>query len=114
LSQITAFDATRKTGGERYQCNWVKFKQVHIVSGAWKAGNTLVVADDAGSTSSLLLSAQGDFDQHGAPTGKFNVTGIFDQEDATAPTTGDYRLWVKHYSDIEPLVPVELSRFEIE
>jgi len=101
LADVNAFDITRKTGGERYQCTWVKFKQVRIVSGTWKAGNTLVIADDGGSTTSLLLSSQGDFDQHAAPTGTFSVTGIYDQEDAAAPATGDYRLWVKRFSDFE-------------
>jgi hypothetical protein len=101
LADVNGFDVTRTTGGERYQCSWVSFKQVHLVSGTWQAGNTLVVGDNGGSTTSLLLSAQGDFDAHSAPTGKFSVTGILDQEDATAPATGDYRLWVKHYSDFE-------------
>jgi hypothetical protein len=45
----------------------------------------------------------GDFDSHPAPTGNFQVTGIFDQEDLAAPYTDSYRLWVKRYSDIEIL-----------
>jgi hypothetical protein len=101
LAAVNGFDSTRKTGGERYQCNWIKLKQVHLLAGTWGAGNTLVIADDAGATTSLLLASQGDFSQHNAPAGKFDVTGIYDQEDASAPATADYRLWVKHFSDLE-------------
>lgn len=94
------FDATRATGGERWQCQWVRLSDVHIVSGVWAAGQTLTITDSSGETLDMLLSSEGDFDDYPAPTGNFTVVGIFDQEDTTAPYTEGYRLWVRACGDI--------------
>ncbi len=100
LSTCNTFDQTRATGGERYQAQWVRFVNVHYVSGTWANGQTVVVADETGNEMNMLLSARGDFDGHVPETGSFNATGIFDQEDLASPFTDSYRLWVKRQSDI--------------
>jgi hypothetical protein len=100
LSTCNYFDQTRAGGGEKYQAQWVQINEVHIASGIWGAGNSLILEDDAGSTLSMFLSSEGDFDSYAEPTGDFSVRGIFDQEDPTAPYHDNYRIWVKHYLDI--------------
>jgi len=110
LSTCNFFDQMRASGGEKYQAQWVKLKGVHISSGAWGNDKSLTIADDAGSTLTMYLSSEGDFNDHSAPAGGFNVTGIFDQEDTYLPPWHDsYRLWVKKYSDIEFLTRVVRS-----
>lgn len=106
LADCNYFDQSRTGGGEKYQAQWVKLSRVHITSGTWGNDKDLIVADDAGSTLTMRLSAMGDFDSHTAPTGNFQVTGIFDQEDMAAPYTDSYRIWVKRYSDIEFMTDV--------
>lgn len=109
LSICNFFDQTRASGGEKYQAQWVKLKGVHISSGSWGNDQSLTIADDAGSTLTMYLSSEGDFNDHSAPVGGFNVTGIFDQEDTYLPWHDSYRLWVKKYSDIEFLTRVVRS-----
>ncbi len=100
LADCNYFDQTRSGGGELYQAQWVRINNVHIQSGDWGAGNSLTIADDYGSTLTMLLSSQGDFDGETPPPGNFSVLGIFDQEDLSLPYHEVYRIWVKHYSDI--------------
>ncbi|MCX8036353.1 MAG: DUF5689 domain-containing protein [Candidatus Sumerlaeia bacterium] len=100
LSQCNQFNASRTTGGERYQAQWVTLQNIRYVSGQWQAGQSVVVADDAGATITLLLSERGDFSGQSAPSGRFSATGIFDQEDLASPFTDSYRLWVKSKDDI--------------
>jgi len=100
LSSCNYFDQTRQGGGEHFQNSWVLMENVHIVSGMWGSGNTLLLSDDSGSTIPMLLSSEGDFDDKSMPQESFSVIGIFDQEDTDSPYHEDYRLWVKKYSDI--------------
>jgi hypothetical protein len=101
---ITGEDQYRRKGGELYQAQWCLLKSVHFQSGTWANGETVVIADSSGGTLDLLLSEMGDFDGAPAPSGNFDVVGIFDQEDDNSD--GDYqdgyRLWVKKMSDITP------------
>lgn len=99
IGACVAFDDSRTTGAELYQCQWVQLNDVHIASGTWAAGETLTITDASGATLPLLLSARGDFNSYSAPTGDFSVRGIFDQEDLATPWTDSYRLWVKSWSD---------------
>jgi len=98
ISQCKVFDQTRATGGELYQGTWCQLQNVWIASGTWGAGNTIQVTDNGTDLFPVLLSAMGDFNSYSAPAGKFNVTGIFDQEDTASPYT-EYRFWVKDYGD---------------
>ncbi len=97
-------DQYRRKGGELYQSQWCVLKGVHLQSGNWANGETVVIADSSGGTLSMLLSVMGDFSGASAPTGDFDVVGLFDQEDGNSD--GDfhdnYRLWVKKMSDITP------------
>jgi len=100
ISDCNYFDVSRSQGGELYQAQWAQLHDVWIVSGTWAAGQTLTIQDVSGATMALLLSGQGDFNDYGAPRGRFDPTGVFDQEDASLPYHGDYQLWVKKYSDL--------------
>ena len=102
------FDQTRTAGGERWQTRWVKFENVEIVGGAenWGANGEVIISDTGGDDNLIMkLSLMGDFDSYSAPTGPFDVVGVFDQEDDDAdPYYHDgYRLWVKNYGDITPV-----------
>ncbi|MBN1901649.1 hypothetical protein JW926_10035 [Candidatus Sumerlaeota bacterium] len=108
LAECNYFDQTRSGGGEKYQSQWVLLKKAHIESGTWGAGNSLLLSDDDGSTLTMLLSDQGDFNLYSPPADTFDVRGVFDQEDDVLPYHQEYRLWVKKYSDI--ILPLN-SRF---
>jgi hypothetical protein len=101
---VAGEDQYRRKGGELYQAQWCTLKGVHLQSGIWANGETVVIADSSGGTLNMLLSAMGDFTGAAAPSGNFDVVGIFDQEDDNSD--GDfqdgYRLWVKKMSAITP------------
>ncbi|MEN6372405.1 MAG: hypothetical protein ABFD64_10375 [Armatimonadota bacterium] len=100
VSSCNYFDSTRSGGGERYQTRYTMLHGVQISSGTWGSGNLLTINDATGSVG-MFLSAQGDFNSYGQPSGKLNVVGIFDQEDnGVSPYTDGYRIWVKRSSDI--------------
>jgi len=106
LSTCNYFDQTRAGGAEKYQSSWVEFKNIHILSGTWGAGEFLTIEDAGGTSFTLLLSSQGDFDSYAAPSGDFHARGIFDQEDLYSPFQDTYRLWVKTCSDIIPVTGI--------
>jgi len=98
-------DVPGSRGGEFYQGQWCMLQNVFIVdppagsppwgSGwGWGANRVLMVSDASGQSFPLYLSQAGDFDLYDPPEGYFTVTGIFDQEDPTAPFVDNYRLWV--------------------
>lgn len=99
---IPGVDQYRRTGGERYQGTWCKLEGVQFVSGTWANGQTVTITDDSGENLAMLLSGVGDFTGNPAPQGRFDVVGLFDQEDANGD--GDfhdgYRLWIKNQSAI--------------
>ena len=93
------FDVTRATGAEHYQGTLVRFTDVQLVDdpSKWVSDATVTITDGNGYFFSLKLGLNG-FDPSSAPTGKFDVTGIFDEEpDTWNPVAGDprtgYRLW---------------------
>ncbi len=99
---VAGEDQFRRKGGELYQAQWCVLKGVYLQSGTWANGETVVITDSSGGTLDMLLSVMGDFTGATAPTGSFDVVGIFDQEDTNSD--GDfhdnYRLWVKKMGDI--------------
>lgn len=105
ISACNYFDASRAGGGERYQTQWCRLNNVEIASGVWGNGQELTISDGTGELT-MLLSGQGDFDSYSAPTGKFDVIGIFDQEDTELPYHESYRIWVKSYRYIIPMVEI--------
>jgi hypothetical protein len=113
LAVANIFDQTRVTGGESYQATWVRINGVQMTGGTWEAGKTITI-NDGTDDFNLLLSSQGDFDAYPAPTGTFDVLGIFDQKSPTVngitDNTAGYRLWVLHYGDIIPVFsPADLD-----
>lgn len=105
IGNANYFDQTRADGGERWQTRWVKFEDVRIVGGAenWGADGEVIISDTDGDDNLVMkLSVMGDFDGYSAPTGTFDVVGVFDQEDDDGdPYYHDgYRLWVKNYGDL--------------
>jgi len=103
------FEPTRTGGGERWQTRWVQLKNVEIDSGTWANGAELTISDGTGLLT-MKLADFGDFDQHTTPTGKFDVIGLFDQEDTVSPFHDNYRLWLKKYDDLTPPVPELIIR----
>jgi hypothetical protein len=100
IAEATAFDATRASGGERYQGQWCRLDGARVTTGAWAANQTVTITDDSGATMPMLLGAFGNFTQGAPPPGRFTVTAIFDQEDTTSPYQGTYRFWPLDYSQI--------------
>jgi hypothetical protein len=105
VSACNSFDQTRAGGGEKYQTQWCRLNNVEIVSGAWGNDEELAVSDGTGELT-VKLSSEGDFDDHPAPTGKFDVIGVFDQEDPELPYHDHYRIWVKKYKYIIPSIAI--------
>jgi hypothetical protein len=108
VASCNFFDASRVGGGELWQTRWVTLEDVEIVGGTagWGPDGEVIISDTGGLDNLVMkLSVMGDFDLHAAPTGKFDVVGLFDQED----TNGDgdfhdgYRIWVKTFADITPV-----------
>jgi hypothetical protein len=105
VSACNDFDQTRAGGGEKYQTQWCRLNNVEIVGGTWANGEELTISDGTGELT-MLLSSEGDFDGYPAPTGSFDVIGIFDQEDPEEPYHDNYRIWVKKNEHIVRSVPV--------
>ncbi len=108
------FDVTRATGAEHYQGTLVSFTNVQLVDNvsAWQSDATVTITD-GDYYFSLKLGLDG-FDPSNAPTGMFNVTGIFDQEpDSWNPANGDpqtgYRLWTTDLDWVEVPEPGSLA-----
>ena len=75
------FDPTLATGGERYKSTLVTIDNVRLASTAgWGEGADLTLVDATGRTLPIQLGLDANFLSLAAPTGYFNVTGIFDQD----------------------------------
>lgn len=93
------FDVDRLAGAEHYQAALVRFSDVQLAddASAWVSNATVTITDGNGYYFPLKLGLDG-FDPSNAPTGTFDITGIFDQEPRSwNPNNGDpqtgYRLW---------------------
>ncbi|MBU4273763.1 MAG: PEP-CTERM sorting domain-containing protein [Planctomycetes bacterium] len=110
------FNVTRLTGAEHFQGALVRFTNVQLVDpvSEWQPNATVTITDGNGYYFPLKLGLNG-FDPSGAPTGKFDVTGIFDQEtsDRWDPLIGDpktgYRLWTTRPEWVEVPEPGALA-----
>ncbi len=119
VAACIAFDPTRAAGGERYQGQWCTLRGVHIAGGTWGDGQTVALADGStlpgggqatidcvlGYSGFFGTGAAGDFSQYAAPTGLFNVTALFDQEDVDGDGDGvydaGYRVWPLQRSQLQ-------------
>lgn len=103
------FDPTRINGGERWQTRWVRLRNIEISSGTWTDGSEITISDGTGVLI-MKLADTSDFSQHAAPTGKFDIVGLFDQEDLDSPFHDNYRIWIKKYADFSPPTPELIIR----
>ena len=92
-SQSNDFDPTRATGGEHYQGDWVELQDVHLVSGTldgnpWAANGYYMIEDSSGLELPLELGNVDAFNTMAAPTGDFNVYGVFNQDSTDIGTNG--------------------------
>ncbi len=95
------FDPTRATGGERYQSQRVKLRNVTLTSGTgWQAQGVVTVGDGT-RTLPVVLGTDPAFNSTPAPTGMLDIVGIIDQEASPSPIggTNGYRLIVIRPSD---------------
>jgi hypothetical protein len=92
------FAQDRLSGAEHYQATLVRFEGVTLVDPAgWGPDADGLLITDGTLTLPLKLGLTG-FDEMQAPTGPFDVVGIFDQEGWNLK--GDYRLWVVNAEQI--------------
>lgn len=92
----------RAAGGERWQGQWCRLEGVRLVDpgAGWGNGLTVTLTDAPGGTLDMLCGYLGAFDTAAAPTGLFNLTAVFDQEDANgdADYHDGYRMWPLDYT----------------
>ncbi len=87
------FDATRQTGGERYQGQLVTLQDVSVVdAGGWGPNGEITVSDGTHNFN-IWLGCNGDFDTTPAPAEgtTFDITGVFDQE--SWDLVDGYHIW---------------------
>ena len=102
----TALAYDQVSGGEKYQSQRVTLQNVRLKPGQaanWQLGGKVMLTDASGREFPLLLGLNPSLVQMTPPAGDFNVTGIFDQQSITSPTTmgiDGYQLWVMSPSDI--------------
>jgi hypothetical protein len=93
------FDPTRNSGCEYFQSRRIRINGVSFVNPEdWGPGATLEITSGSGKTLPVLLGFGAGF--HLDPNDLspvFDVIGILDQEDDSAPYTGGYRLFVPNY-----------------
>lgn len=101
IAEMNTFDATRITGGERYQCRRIRLEHVSLQAGTttWSSNTKPVIADpnDPSQTMTLRL-CNVDFGTQ-LPNTWFHVVGLGNQE-GTDPITG-YQVWVTRADGIE-------------
>jgi hypothetical protein len=75
------FDPTRSSGAEHDQSTLVTIQDVRLTNPAqWGTNRDLTLSDGTGRSMTVHLGFDDSFLTVPAPTGYFNVTGIFDQE----------------------------------
>jgi hypothetical protein len=101
LSAATEFDASRASGGEYYQGRLVRLKNVKIVGGEWVPHGMVVVEDVIGGQINVKLCFGTHIADEIPPDGVFDLVGIFNQEDTTAPHDSMYEVWPRSYEDFK-------------
>jgi hypothetical protein len=93
------FDPTRNSGCEYYQSRLIRINGVSFVNAAnWGPDATLEITNGSGKTFPVLLGFGAGFNLDPNDLSPvFDVIGILDQEDDSAPYTGGYRLFVPNY-----------------
>ncbi|MBN1844829.1 MAG: hypothetical protein JW810_04035 [Sedimentisphaerales bacterium] len=93
------FTAPGGAGCEPRQGRRLRINNVSLLDpAAWGPGQTIHIGDRTGRTFPVLLGiGQGIQSGNCNLEATFDVIGILDQEDNSAPYTGGYRLWVPNY-----------------
>jgi hypothetical protein len=95
-TRMDRFDPTRSSGGENYQGMRVQIEDVEVVdAGSWPvdAGQRVLVTDGAGRFFPLRMPRH---DLGPAPTGRFDVVGILNQESGSGTDgTHGYELFAQ-------------------
>lgn len=93
------FDPTRNSGCEYYQSRLIRINGVSFVNAAnWGPDAALEITNGSGKNLPVLLGFGAGFKLDPNDLSPvFDVVGILDQEDGTAPYTGGYRLFVPNY-----------------
>jgi hypothetical protein len=104
VANAVTFDPTRATGGEHFQGTLVRLDDVRLSAGqaaSWLPNGQVIVEDHEGRTFPLQLGTNPLFTPATAPSGWFDVQGIFDQEaPSSGPFTGSYEVWVMDPADV--------------
>ena len=109
-NDVTIWDATRQTGGERYQGSLVQIRDVSFADATnWAAEADLLLTDATGRTLPVHLGRNDSFDTTPAPDGPFHVVGVMDQDDASGLGTDGYRLLVFNAADFTPALPTLIA-----
>jgi hypothetical protein len=92
------FDPNRTTGCEYYQAQLIRVNNVSFVNPAlWAPNTTLTITDGTRTFPVLLGIGPGITTTSNNLNSTFDVIGILDQEDGSAPNTAGYRIWVTNY-----------------
>lgn len=91
---------------ESFESELVQFTIASITDGTWPTSGSnenLTIADVSDSSITMRVDKDTDVDEGLEPQGTFNVTGIIDQYDSSAPYDEGYQIKPRYYSDIEVL-----------
>lgn len=102
------FDQTRQTGGEYYQGTFVRINNLTLTdSQGWGMENwpdrKCTVTDGTGRYFTLRMPRASQVNLGDAPTGEFDVIGIFNQESESPNGTYGYELYVSEVIVPEPM-----------
>ncbi len=82
------FDPTRATGGEAYQSTRVVLRGVQVVDPSLWASETIAEVTDGTRTLPIRFGTDPNITPASAPSGTFDVVGIFDQAASPSPAGG--------------------------
>ncbi len=113
ISQLTAFDQTLASGGERYEGSLVRINNVSIdsTSAAWPLINkdANITITDGTNTMVMRIDKESNIDGTTAPVGTFDVIGIVTQYDSSSPYNTGYQIMPRSTDDF----PAALNNWEI-
>jgi len=97
-SDEAIFDSTRSSGGEYYQGRLVRLEGVRVHEASqWGVYGEITITDGNGRTLPVHLGMSPDWADSFAPTGPFDLVGVFDQESDSS--TDGYLLWALALED---------------
>ena len=88
INEATVFDQTCRIGGEKLQGTLRRIEDCWISDGVWPAASQsafLTIRDPSGAQMGLRLVGAGDFFENSQPATRFDIVGIFEQEDSDSP-----------------------------